>query len=339
MSEKILVTGGAGYIGSHTCLALLQAGYDAVVLDNLCNGSDKALDRVSALSGRSLTFVKGDIKDTALVFRLLMEHRITGVIHFAGLKAVGESVVKPLDYYETNVSGTLSLCRAMQQANVKRLVFSSSATVYGEEAPVPYYEALGRGKTTQPYGTSKAMVEQILEDLHRSDPEWGIAVLRYFNPVGAHPSGLIGEDPRGTPNNLMPYMAQVAAGKREYLSVFGNDYPTPDGTCRRDYLHVVDLADGHLKAIDWLQQPGIDVFNLGTGQAYSVLDMVQAFERAIAGSLPYRIAPRRAGDLPEFWADASKAEKNLGWKAKLGLDQMMADTWRWQSQNPSGYES
>ncbi len=339
MSEKILVTGGAGYIGSHTCLALLQAGYDAVVLDNLCNGSDKALDRVSALSGRSLTFVQGDIKDTALVFRLLMEHRITGVIHFAGLKAVGESVVKPLDYYETNVSGTLSLCRAMQQANVKRLVFSSSATVYGEEAPVPYYEALGRGKTTQPYGTSKAMVEQILEDLHRSDPEWGIAVLRYFNPVGAHPSGLIGEDPRGTPNNLMPYMAQVAAGKREYLSVFGNDYPTPDGTCRRDYLHVVDLADGHLKAIDWLQQPGIDVFNLGTGQAYSVLDMVQAFERAIAGSLPYRIAPRRAGDLPEFWADASKAEKNLGWKAKLGLDQMMADTWRWQSQNPSGYES
>ncbi|OOV85911.1 UDP-glucose 4-epimerase GalE [Oceanospirillum linum] len=337
MSEKILVTGGAGYIGSHTCLALLQAGFDVVVLDNLCNGSETALERVSALSGRTLKFVKGDIGDTPLVCRLLTEHCITGVIHFAGLKAVGESVVKPLDYYDTNVSGTLSLCRAMQEVNVKRLVFSSSATVYGEEAPVPYHEALGRGKTTQPYGTSKAMVEQILEDLYRSDPEWGIAVLRYFNPVGAHSSGLIGEDPKGIPNNLMPYMAQVAAGKREYLSVFGNDYPTPDGTCRRDYLHVVDLADGHLKALDWLQQPGVDVFNLGTGQAYSVLDMLRAFEGAIAGSLPYRIAPRRPGDLPEFWADASKAENVLGWKATLGLNQMMEDTWRWQSQNPNGY--
>lgn len=337
MSQKILVTGGAGYIGSHACLSLLEAGFDVIALDNLCNSTDESLNRVAAIAGRAVEFVQGDIRDYKLVYRLLTENSISGVIHFAGLKAVGESVNKPLNYYDNNVYGTLVLCRAMQDAGVRRLVFSSSATVYGEDAPVPYSEQLPRGKTSNPYGTSKAMVERLLEDLYCSDPEWSIALLRYFNPIGAHSSGLIGEDPLGIPNNLMPYMAQVASGRREYLSVFGGDYPTADGTCRRDYIHVVDLAKGHLNALNWLKKPGIEAFNLGAGRAYSVLEMIQAFEAATKAALPYVIAPRRTGDLAEFWADASKAERVLGWKAELTLEQMMQDTWRWQEQNPNGY--
>ncbi len=337
--NRVLVTGGAGYIGSHTVLCLLEAGYDVVVLDNLCNSSKESLVRVAKTCGREPEFVKGDVRDCRLLQQLLVEKNISGVIHFAGLKAVGESVEKPLEYYDNNVHGTLVLCQAMQSAGVKRIVFSSSATVYGEDAPVPYVETQPRGKTTNPYGTSKAMVEQMLEDLFKSDPEWSIALLRYFNPIGAHPSGLIGEDPQGIPNNLMPYMAQVASGKRDKLSIYGNDYSTPDGTCRRDYLHVMDLAKGHLQALEWLTKPGVEAFNLGTGKAYSVLEMVQAFEKAIGKPLPYTFAPRRMGDLPEFWADATKAETLLKWMAELSLEQMMVDTWRWQSNNPNGYDS
>lgn len=308
------------------------------MVDNLCNGSEKALHRANEITGRQAVFIQGDIRDRVLLDELFATHSIEAVIHFAGLKAVGESVVKPLAYYENNVYGTLVLCQAMAAAGVHRLVFSSSATVYGAEAPVPYMESLPRGTTSNPYGTSKAMVEKVLEDLAAADGRWSVALLRYFNPIGAHPSGLIGEDPQGIPNNLMPFIAQVAVGRRDELTIFGNDCPTKDGTCERDYLHVVDLAVGHLKALKALEVPGVSVYNLGTGQGVSVLEMVKSFSRVTGVEVPYRFGGRRPGDLPAFWADASKAERELGWTTEKNLDDMMADTWRWQSANPQGYE-
>ncbi|MCG6659757.1 UDP-glucose 4-epimerase GalE [Halomonas campisalis] len=334
---RVLVTGGAGYIGSHAVLELLEAGHQVVVLDNLCNGSAEALTRVESLAGKPLAFCQGDVRDRALLDALFADHAIEAVMHFAGLKAVGESVERPLAYYDNNVHGTLVLCQAMAAAGVYRLVFSSSATVYGAGAPVPYVETLPRGTTANPYGTSKAMVETLLEDLQVADPRWSVVLLRYFNPIGAHPSGRIGEDPRGIPNNLMPFISQVAVGRREALEIFGSDYPTRDGTCERDYLHVVDLAQGHLLALERAGSPGVHVYNLGSGRACSVLKMVETFQRVTGRAVAYRFASRRAGDLPAFWADAGKAERELGWKARRGLDEMVADTWRWQSANPEGY--
>ncbi|WP_229359172.1 UDP-glucose 4-epimerase GalE [Halomonas salipaludis] len=336
---KILVTGGAGYIGSHTALALLEAGYEVVVLDSLVNASREALRRVEQITGRALTFIEGDVRDRVCLDRLFSEHPIHAVIHFAGLKAVGESVAQPLAYYDTNVNGSLTLCQAMQQAGVFRLVFSSSATVYGPNAPVPYHESMPRGRTSNPYGTSKAMVEQALEDLVNADGRWSVSLLRYFNPIGAHPSGKLGEDPQGIPNNLLPYIAQVAVGRRPSLTVFGNDYATADGTCVRDYLHVMDLAEGHVSALGRLHEPGTHVYNLGTGQGLSVLEVVEAFARISERPIPYHFASRREGDLAAFWADPQKAQRELGWRARRGLGEMMADTWRWQRQNPNGYRS
>lgn len=333
----VLVTGGAGYIGSHTVLALLEAGHEVVVLDNLCNASPESLRRVERLTGREVPFVEGDIRDRALLDQLLSEWTINAVIHFAGLKAVGESVSQPLAYYENNVAGTVTLCQAMQAAGVTRLVFSSSATVYGAEAPVPYREELPRGRPTSPYGASKAMVEQLLEDLCAANSAMSVSLLRYFNPIGAHPSGEIGEDPHGVPNNLMPFIAQVASGRRDTLSIFGNDYATADGTCERDYLHVMDLAEGHVEALVHLTAPGIKCYNLGTGNAVSVLEMVERFSSVNSVQIPYVFAPRRPGDLPAFWADPSRATRELGWVARRSLDDMMRDTWRWQWQNPHGY--
>jgi len=334
----ILVTGGAGYIGSHTTLVLLQAGFEVVVLDNLCNASDESLKRVEQLAGRAPVFVNGDIRDRALLDRLFAEHPVDAVLHFAGLKAVGESVAQPLRYYDNNVGGTVTLCQAMAAAGVFTLVFSSSATVYGDPATVPITEDQPVGRTTNPYGRSKFMLEQVLGDLAAADPRWRVALLRYFNPVGAHESGLIGEDPNGIPNNLLPYIAQVAVGKLPELAVFGNDYPTPDGTGVRDYIHVVDLAEGHLRALEALQtRTGAHVWNLGTGHGCSVLEMVRAFEAASGRPVPYRVEPRRAGDIATCYADPAKAERELGWKARRGLDDMMRDTWRWQSMNPDGY--
>lgn len=334
---NVLVTGGAGYIGSHTVLALLEAGYSVVVLDNLCNASRESLNRVEALTGRTLTFIEGDIRDRALLDRLLIEHAVSAVIHFAGLKAVGESVEKPLAYYENNVAGTITLCQAMQAAKVTRLVFSSSATVYGAKAPVPYREDTPRGQPSSPYGASKAIVEKLLEDHCQSEPAWSVVLLRYFNPIGAHKSGQIGEDPQGIPNNLMPFINQVATGRRETLSVFGNDYSTRDGTCERDYLHVMDLAEGHIKALENLPRSGISCYNLGTGYAVSVLSMINRFVAVNSVPVPYSFEPRRSGDLPAFWADSSKAQRELNWRARRGLDDMLRDSWRWQKQNPLGY--
>ncbi|WP_280565011.1 UDP-glucose 4-epimerase GalE [Chromohalobacter sp. 48-RD10] len=334
----ILVTGGAGYIGSHTVLALLEAGHKVVVLDNLCNASRESLRRVERLAGHELTFVQGDIRDQVLLDRLFREYTVSAVIHFAGLKAVGESVEHPLAYYENNVAGTLVLCQAMQAAGVTRLVFSSSATVYGDGHPMPLHEGLPTGQPTNPYGRSKLMVEELLRDLVASDSAWSIALLRYFNPVGAHESGEIGEDPQGIPNNLLPYVAQVAVGRRECLAVYGSDYPTPDGTGVRDYIHVMDLAEGHLCALNALQERGgVNTWNLGTGQGHSVLEVVKAFEQASGQAVPYRIEPRRPGDVAECWADATLVERELGWKARRSLADMMSDTWRWQCQNPEGY--
>ena len=338
MNKAVLVTGGAGYIGSHTTVELLEAGHQVVILDNLCNANREVFNRIEQITGNAPIFIQGDIRNSVTLDLVLQLYPIHTVIHFAGLKAVGESVQQPLNYYENNVHGTIVLCQAMQRAGIKRLIFSSSATVYGEEAPVPYIETLPRGKTSNPYGTSKSMVEQVLTDLYKADPEWSIVLLRYFNPIGAHDSGLIGEDPRGIPNNLMPYIAQVAIGRLQQLSIFGSDYPTQDGTCERDYLHVVDLAIGHLKSMQALDSAGIHIYNLGTGQPVSVLSMVKTFEEVTQQLLPYRIADRRAGDLATFWADASKAENELGWKAERTLKQMIEDTWRWQSNNPNGYE-
>lgn len=338
MSEKILVTGGAGYIGSHTTLALLEAGYDVLVLDNLCNSSAQSLERVHRICGKAPTFIEGDIRDQLLLDNLFSSHKITAVLHFAGLKAVGESVRLPLDYYENNVAGSVILCQAMARAGIFRLVFSSSATVYGEPTQMPISEDFPTGVPTNPYGRSKLMIEELLKDLAKSDPRWSIALLRYFNPVGAHTSGLIGEDPNGIPNNLLPYVSQVAIGKLKQLSVFGADYPTPDGTGVRDYIHVVDLAAGHLKALQAMgESGGINTWNLGTGAGYSVLEMIRAFEQASGQAVPYKLVERRQGDIAECWADPSKAARELGWKAERGLPEMMSDTWRWQSGNPQGY--
>ncbi|WP_252109663.1 MULTISPECIES: UDP-glucose 4-epimerase GalE [unclassified Halomonas] len=335
----ILVTGGAGYIGSHTALALLEAGYSVVVLDNLANASRQSLARVEALTESTLTFVEGDIRDRGLLDRLLNEHEFSAVIHFAGLKAVGESVSQPLAYYENNVSGTVTLCQAMQAAGVFKLVFSSSATVYGDEHPMPLHEGLPTGKPTNPYGRSKLMVEEVLQDLAHSDTRWSVARLRYFNPVGAHESGQIGEDPQGIPNNLLPYVAQVAVGRRDCLAVYGSDYATPDGTGVRDYIHVMDLAEGHLCALNTLLNNKNDCYtwNLGTGQGYSVLEVIDAFERASGVTIPYRIESRRPGDVATCWSDPTLAERELVWKAKRDLTTMMVDTWRWQQRNPQGY--
>ena len=336
--QKILVTGGAGYIGSHTTLALLEAGHDVVVLDNLSNSSPVALARVEQLSQRTVTFIEGDINDALVLDRLFAEHRISAVLHFAGLKAVGESVARPLHYYQNNVAGSIALCQAMARAHVFSLVFSSSATVYGEPSQMPIHENMPTGTPTNPYGRSKLMVEELLRDLATSDARWSIALLRYFNPVGAHPSGLIGENPNGVPNNLLPYISQVATGQRQALSIFGDDYPTPDGTGVRDYIHVVDLADGHLKALDAIQgKPGVATWNLGTGKGYSVRQMVRAFETACNHPIACTVAPRRPGDIAECWADPQKAKAELGWEAQRGLEAMMADTWNWTRQNPDGY--
>lgn len=338
MNEKILVTGGAGYIGSHTTLALLEAGYDVLVLDNLCNSSAQSLERVQRICGKAPAFIEGDIRDQSLLNNLFSSHKITAVLHFAGLKAVGESVRLPLDYYENNVAGSVTLCQAMARVGIFRLVFSSSATVYGEPTQMPISEDFPTGVPTNPYGRSKLMIEELLKDLAKSDPRWSIALLRYFNPVGAHTSGMIGEDPNGIPNNLLPYVSQVAIGKLKQLSVFGADYPTPDGTGVRDYIHVVDLAAGHLKALQTMSEnSGINVWNLGTGAGYSVLEMIRAFEQASGQPIPYKLIERRPGDIAECWADPSKAARELGWKAERGLSEMMSDTWRWQSGNPQGY--
>lgn len=337
---KVLVTGGAGYIGSHTTLALLQAGFDVLVLDNLSNASIESLSRVEQLARRAPVFVKGDIRDRALLDDLLAQHPVGAVLHFAGLKAVGESVAQPLHYYENNVGGTVTLCQAMAAAGVFTLVFSSSATVYGDPVILPITEELTVGSTTNPYGRSKYMVEQVLGDLAASDPRWRFALLRYFNPVGAHESGQIGEDPHGIPNNLLPYISQVAVGKLPELAVFGNDYPTIDGTGVRDYIHVVDLAHGHVAALKALQtRTGAHVWNLGTGQGYSVLQIIQAFEAASGKSIPYRIVKRRPGDIAACYADPTKATTELGWNAKRDLFTMMSDSWRWQMTNPDGYRT
>lgn len=334
----ILVTGGAGYIGSHTVLELLQADHQVVVLDNLSNSSAVSLDRVGQITDRQALFFQGDIRDRTLLDRIFSAHKIDAVVHFAGLKAVGESVQQPLMYYDNNVGGSITLCQAMAAAGVFRLVFSSSATVYGDPETMPIAETCPTGQPTNPYGGSKLMIEHILRDLAAADPRWSVALLRYFNPAGAHPSGLIGESPNGQPNNLIPYISQVAIGRLAQLSVYGDDYPTRDGTGVRDYIHVVDLARGHLAALDAIARaPGVHIWNLGTGTGYSVLEMITAFEQASGRSVPYAIAPRRAGDIAECWSDPSKAYRELGWRALLGLPEMMADTWRWQSQNPQGY--
>ncbi|MBE4602015.1 UDP-glucose 4-epimerase GalE [Vibrio navarrensis] len=335
---NILVTGGSGYIGSHTCIQMIEAGMTPIILDNLYNSKLLVLDRIQQVTGVRPTFYQGDIRDSAILQTIFTEHHIDGVIHFAGLKAVGESVEKPLMYYDNNVSGTLNLVREMDKAGVKSLIFSSSATVYGDPASVPIREDFPTS-ATNPYGRSKLMVEECLRDFHHVNPEWSITLLRYFNPVGAHQSGLLGEDPQGIPNNLLPFVAQVAVGRRDKLGVFGNDYPTPDGTGVRDYIHVVDLADGHLAALNKVgQQAGLHIFNLGTGQGNSVLEMVAAFEKAAERPIAYEIKPRRAGDIAECWADPSYAAEVLGWKATRSLETMVADTWRWQSNNPNGYE-
>lgn len=334
---RLLVTGGAGYIGSHTCLQLLQDGHEVVVMDNLSNSKMESINSVQELAGKSMQFYKTDLNDTTGLRDIFTAHEIDAVIHFAGLKAVGESVAKPLMYYENNISGTVHLCQMMQEFGVKNLIFSSSATVYGDPHTVPILENFPLS-ATNPYGRSKLVIEEILRDLAVADASWNIVLLRYFNPVGAHASGQIGEDPNGIPNNLMPYIAQVACGRLSELSVFGNDYPTPDGTGVRDYIHVVDLARGHVCALQKFSElPTVRTYNLGTGQGYSVLQMVTAFEKATGKNIPYKIVGRRPGDIAECYADAAKAKKELGWVAEKGITEMCADTWRWQTKNPMGY--
>lgn len=335
---KILITGGAGYIGSHTALELLTEGYEVVIYDNLSNSSEESLKRVEELTGKQLKFYEGDVLDESALTAMFKTEKIDAVIHCAALKAVGESVKKPLEYYHNNITGTLTLMKVMREMGVKNIVFSSSATVYGSPEVMPITEDCQKGPCTNPYGWTKSMMEQIMTDLQKSDPAWNVILLRYFNPVGAHKSGRIGEDPKGIPNNLMPYISQVAVGKLERLGVFGDDYDTPDGTGVRDYIHVVDLAVGHVKAINHIfTNPGLEIINLGTGVGYSVLDMVKAFAKACGREIPYEIKPRREGDIAMCYADPAKALKVLGWKAERGLDEMCEDTWRWQSQNPNGY--
>ena len=337
---KVLVTGGAGYIGSHTCVELIEAGHEPVVIDNLVNSNSESLNRVKMITGKEIPFYEGDVRDEALLNKIFDEHDIQCAIHFAGLKAVGESVAKPLEYYENNLGSTMTLCRVMGKRGVKKIVFSSSATVYSGDNEMPLRETSKTGNCTNPYGWTKYMGEQILRDLTVADPEWSVVLLRYFNPVGAHASGLIGEHPNGIPNNLMPFISQTAIGKRHHLSVFGNDYDTHDGTGVRDYIHVVDLAKGHVAAIAHLMKtPGESVFNLGTGTGYSVLDMVKAFETANGIPVPYEIAPRRPGDLATCYADPAKSAEVLGWKATKDQTDMCRDTWNWQSKNPNGFDN
>ncbi len=336
---SILVTGGAGFIGSHTVVELLDAGYDVVVLDNLSNSSEKSLERVKDITGKAVTFYKADILDRDALEEIFAKEDITACIHFAGLKAVGESVAKPWEYYENNIAGTLTLVDVMRKHNCKNIIFSSSATIYGDPAFVPITEECPKGVCTNPYGWTKSMLEQILSDMQKADPEWNVIILRYFNPIGAHKSGRIGENPNGIPNNLMPYITQVAVGKRAELGVFGNDYDTHDGTGVRDYIHVVDLAIGHVKAYQKiLSNPGLGIYNLGTGTGYSVLDVVKNFEAATGVKIPYSIKERRPGDIASCYADAAKAKEELGWEAQYGIKEMCEDSWRWQSQNPNGYE-
>ena len=334
----IFVTGGTGFIGSHTVISLLQSGFDVVILDNLCNSSAKILPRLHQISGKSVPFYEGDIRDREVLRRIFAEHDIDSVIHFAGLKAVGESVAEPMKYYDNNVSGSLVLAEEMARAGVFNIVFSSSATVYGDPGKVPYAEDMKPGDTTNPYGTSQAMVERILTDIQKADPRWSVILLRYFNPIGAHQSGLIGEHPNGIPNNLLPYICQVAGGKLPYLSVFGDDYPTPDGTGMRDYIHVMDLAEGHVAAMKAKSHvPGVHLLNVGSGRAYSVLEIVRAFEAASGLTIPYQIKPRREGDLACVYADPTYTKQQTGWETKRDLPQMMEDAWRWVSRNPNGY--
>ena len=334
----ILVTGGAGYIGSHTVVELQNSGYDVVVLDNLSNSSEKALDRVSKITGKPVKFYKADILDREALDQIFDKEDIDSCIHFAGLKAVGESVVKPWEYYENNIAGTLTLVDVMRKHGVKNIIFSSSATVYGNPETMPITEDCPKGQCTNPYGWTKSMMEQIMTDVQAADPEWNVVLLRYFNPVGAHESGRIGEDPKGIPNNLLPYVAQVAIGKLQSVGVFGDDYDTPDGTGVRDYIHVVDLAVGHVKAINKIKEnPGVKVYNLGTGKGYSVLDVIKAFSKACGHDVPYVIKERRAGDIATCYSDASLAKKELGWEAQYDIDEMCADSWKWQTMNPNGY--
>ena len=335
----VLVTGGAGYIGSHTCVELLQAGYEVVVLDNLCNSSEKSLERVKAITGKDVTFYKGDILDRDRLNEIFAKESIDSCIHFAGLKAVGESVAKPWEYYENNIAGTLTLVDVMRQNGCKNIIFSSSATVYGDPAMIPITEECPKGQCTNPYGWTKSMLEQILSDMQKADPQWNVVLIRYFNPIGEHLSGTMGENPNGIPNNLMPYITPVAVGKLPELGVFGDDYDTPDGTGVRDYIHVVDLAIGHVKALKKIEEnAGLKIYNLGTGVGYSVLDIVKNFEEANDIKIPYVIKPRRPGDIATCYADATKAKEELGWESQYGIREMCADSWRWQKNNPNGYE-
>ena len=335
----ILVTGGAGFIGSHTVVELQNAGYDVVVMDNLVNANPKCLKRVEAITGKKVPFYETDIRDREGLEEIFTKEKIDGVIHFAGLKAVGESVEKPWEYYDNNITGTLTLVDVMRKHGCKNIIFSSSATVYGDPAFVPITEECPKGTCTNPYGWTKSMLEQVLSDIQKADQEWNVVLLRYFNPIGAHKSGTIGENPNGIPNNLMPYITQVAVGKLQQLSVFGDDYDTPDGTGVRDYIHVVDLAIGHVKALKKLEKgSGLNIYNLGTGNGYNVLDIVKNFEAATGKKIPYVIKGRRAGDIATCYASAAKAEKELGWKAQYGIKEMCEDSWRWQSQNPNGYD-
>jgi len=335
---KILVTGGTGYIGSHTCVVLIDNGFEPIVVDNLCNSNLVVLDRIATITGHRPAFYEADIRDTNSVGNILREHEIAAVMHFAGLKAVGESVGQPLRYYRNNVEGSLKLCQTLHEAGVRRFLFSSSATIYGMPDTLPIHETAPI-RPTNPYGHTKAFIEQILQDLHHANPEWRMGLLRYFNPVGAHESGLIGEDPKGMPNNLMPFISQVAAGRREFLSVFGNDYPTPDGTGIRDYIHVMDLAEAHVSGLEHLfRNEGLFTVNVGTGRGYSVIEVVKAFERASGLPVPYRIVARRPGDIAACYADVTRSREMLGWKTRRNLEHMCADAWRWQSSNPHGYD-
>ena len=335
---SILITGGAGYIGSHTTVELLNAGFDVVLADDFSNSSPAVLERLEKITGKTLKFYKGDIADKELMDKILTENDIYAVIHFAGLKAVGESVQKPLEYYTNNISGTLAMCDVMRKHGVKNIIFSSSATVYGDPAEIPITEKCPKGQCTNPYGWTKSMLEQILTDIQFADKEWNVILLRYFNPIGAHKSGLIGEDPNGIPNNLMPYVMKVAIGQLPQVNVFGNDYPTPDGTGVRDYIHVVDLAKGHVKAIEKIEEnPGVKIYNLGTGKGYSVLDVINNVSKAVGKEIPYVIAERRAGDIAECYADPALAKEELGWEAQYGMKEMCEDSWNWQQKNPNGY--